>query len=402
MSTVSTCAPSRGAPQPLRSSCRGRRVCSATSVERERQRARRASARRALRDVRRARRADGAAPTARRTPARRGTAARPVREQLVDVVRAWRGSATSCGVARRVRTARSTRCTVKPRPRYSLDARVVVGVDEQRSGGERRVRAAGAKPSSASGRPSPLPGMSGSTPMTKISPSAGSRPCGVVDLAPVEAGEAVGVECASRKSRRVEPGVGHAGAASVASIQPPCSGWFANARLFTSSHAASSRPGSKSRTVMPGGQLGRSGRAGAGHASRRGRARVRSRRRASGASSSGRRRTPSSTSRPPPCAATWSTRGVDERARRRRHRRRCDREPDGPVLRREVVAARDVHVRTCRRRRKPAESGPGCAMSRHTASFERRVTLSRARTACVDRADGRRDAARKFGGATAR
>ncbi len=43
---------------------------------------------------------------------------------------------------------------------------------------------------------------------------------------------------------------------SVSRVQPPCSGWFANARLFTASHSSSSCPATKVRTVDAIGPVG--------------------------------------------------------------------------------------------------------------------------------------------------
>ena len=79
---------------------------------------------------------------------------------------------------------------------------------------------------------------------------------------------------ARRNSDGIEPRLGHRGARSVSSIQPPCSAWFANARLLTRATRPRRGRARTSRTVDARRPLGGVRRAGAGRASRTGRGRA--------------------------------------------------------------------------------------------------------------------------------
>ena len=158
------------------------------------------------------------------------------------------------------------------------------------------------RPARGPGR-APCPADPGSTPITKISPcscSSAVAGCTLVQQKPAR-------PSASRARRN--PAGSNQGSSMrrprVSSIQPPCSGWLANARLLTSSQAASSCPGTKVRTVIPSGQRGSSRRGSTTRCWRSSRSRwnpaaVAAASIASSGSSS------HSTAVPPPCAPTCS------------------------------------------------------------------------------------------------
>ena len=99
---------------------------------------------------------------------------------------------------------------------------------------------------------------------------------GRVHLRPAEAGQAVVVE-REQEALGVEPARPARVGRSVSSVQPPCSGWPANARLFTASHASSSCADHERAHGDAVGPLRGPPRAGAARASRAARARARSR-----------------------------------------------------------------------------------------------------------------------------
>ena len=192
----------------------------------------------------------------------------------------------------------------------------------------------------------------------------------LVDLQPVEAGEAVGVE-REEEQRRIEPWLGACDARASSRVQSPCSACSANARLFTASHAASSRPGSNvahgdagteaSRPVdreAVHAHLEQSPRSGSKPAPRARRRRRRLRRGAS-------------TSSAPAAVRARRVRTTAANARVRTSVARAGGATTTPTAHAVVlwrVGARHVHVRRCRRRRSRPNRAAGCARSRQTAS----------------------------------
>ena len=207
-------------------------------------------------------------------------------------------------------------------------------------------------------------------------------PSRVVQLAPVEAGEAVGVE-REEEERRVEPRLGHAPRErlldpaaligvvrerAVVDLEP---GGFVAARARTS------------RTVMPAGHVGCSASGSGTRISKSSRAGYEAAAREHASSSLGCAPNTHSTRRPPPCAATCASARVEQQSRTVAVRRApgATASPMVQCCGENVVAARDVRVRARRRATKP--SGVGAGMRR-----DRARPLRRARRDPSRRGDG--------------
>lgn len=157
--------------------------------------------------------------------------------------------------------------------------------------------------------------------------------------------------------------------ASVAAVQPPCSACPANARLLTSIHSVSSRPGSNVRTATSAGHFGsRSGGSGARISYRSRSGRIPTRRSSSSASSPSCRPSTQSTIVPPPCAATCAMAARTSASRdpsRRASRTRTSPRVHCPGF---ELSLRATCAYAESRAKNPAESGPGSSRSSHTAS----------------------------------
>ena len=153
---------------------------------------------------------------------------------------------------------------MKPSSSYSRTADRVGARRRRASRRSRLGRASESRPASTRGRPEPVAlevGVDGDD-----VDLAERRVVVGVHLGPAEAGQAP-VALVEQEAGRVEPRLALAGRASVSTVQPPCSGWPAKARLLTSSQASSSWPGTNGRVV----ELGRPRRPAGGGASGAGR-----------------------------------------------------------------------------------------------------------------------------------
>ena len=228
--------------------------------------------------------------------------------------------------------------------------------------------------------------------------AAGSGASGRVQLQPVEAGQPFGVE-REEEQRPDRTTARPSGARSVASCQPPCSGWLGERPVVHREPSASSRPGSKLAHVDAGRPGGATAATGSGaRISYSVRARPEARPRRTSASSASVAPKTQHASSPPPCAATCATRGVEQGVGDRGVARLG--EPDdarrSSVEPSVAVDARDVQVRARRRRgsrpnRRRGARGRATRRRRARRGRRRRARPRRARRSrsrCVANSEG--------------